>query len=774
MRLLIDGCECPLVGDRGTIPGRDLRCMESVEAWREGRSMELWVELTPAMETLFAHAEELHRTEAFNDAYHHGEVMVDGVVLFSGVVALHGVEVVDGKRAYHIVVREGGADWADSLATTNLNATPVECVREMTLHDIEESWSDDGIIRMLPIVRDSYPQLTPTGIYTPQRMLTPSDCHPFIALCELLRTMVQTAGYTIKSEFLATPLAQRLVMSGAYAQVDSEQAMATMGFKALRATTTTATAAYDGRVELSMPQHSSSVGAVVDTISPQVVDGVVQMADAYTNGGCLSFVAGNLVFTPTREVRTAFDIHLNYTTDYRIVSSRRLQGFDRIYLGMGCYVDIVLHNRNRDMRNELTPGRLYTLMIFDYDPEAVYSIRGANTVTAAVTKFTSTSDMENKMVILVKAKGDSIFRTYRGDWALYEGHVESEGRCTVDVVVRTPYELLTPGSPKRFDDIYIEGAAEGQSLTLNAGCSITPRFGGVAGYGERITFEDVTHHGIAQADVVNAVAHMFNLRLYSHRPSRSLYIEPYDDFYNGAVVDWCDRQRGEGVLHESVVESFMLTRLGYQAADGVARRLMAPDADAEPGAWEFVVHSYATKQSVESRLNPLFVPTAACGDHLPTAPSAEMPVVGNRDEITATEYVAPRILMYHGLKALPAGEVWPIPGDGSSYPYAAFHSPEEGVTLCFDGDDGCQGLRHYHEGELRARAVGQVLTTDVYLRPEEYVALFDPMAEGASIRSRFRLRYGANTSLFHLEEVVCYDPATYTATCRFRRELTDN
>ena len=88
MRLLIDGCECPLVGDRGTIPGRDLRCMESVEAWREGRSMELWVELTPAMERLFAHAEELHRSEAFNDAYHHGEVMVDGVVLFSGVVGL--------------------------------------------------------------------------------------------------------------------------------------------------------------------------------------------------------------------------------------------------------------------------------------------------------------------------------------------------------------------------------------------------------------------------------------------------------------------------------------------------------------------------------------------------------------------------------------------------------------------------------------------------------------------------------------------------------------
>lgn len=774
MRLLIDGCECPLVGDRGTIPGRDLRCMESVEAWREGRSMELWVELTPAMETLFAHAEELHRTESFNDTYHHGEVVVDGVVLFSGVVALHGVEVVEGRRAYHIVVREGGAEWADSLATTNLNKTPISCIRTMTLRDIEESWSDDGVVRMLPIVRDSYPQLTPTGLYTPQRMLTPSDCHPFITLGELLRIMVEAAGYTIKSDFLNTPLASRLVMSGAYAQVDSEQAMATMGFKALRATTTTATAAYDGRVEVSMPKHSSSVGAVVDVISPQVVDGVVQMADAYTNGGCLSFVGGNLLFTPTREVRAAFDIHLNYTTDYRIISSRRLQGFDRIYFGVGCYVEILLNNRNRDLRNEVTPNRLFTLMIFDYDPEAVYSLTGASAISGAISKVTFERGVVGDIVLLVKPKGETTFRTYTGDWALYDGYVESEGRCTVDVVVRTPYELLTPSSPKRFDNIYIEGAAEGQTLTLNAGCSITPRFGGVAGYGERINFEDVAHHGIAQAVVVDALAHMFNLRLYSHRPSRSLYIEPYDDFYSGDVVDWCDRQRGEAELHESVVDSFMLTRLGYQAADGVARRLMTPDSDAEPAEWEFVVQSYATKQSVESRLNPLFVPTPTCGDHIPTAPSAHMAVVGDRDELTQSEYVAPRVLLYYGLKALPAGEVWPIPGDGGKYPYAAFHSPEEGATLCFDDGDGCRGLRRYHERELRARATGQVLTVDIYLRPEEYVALYDPMAEGATIRSRFRLRYGANTSLFHLEEVVCYDPSTYTATCRFRRELTDN
>ena len=776
MRLKIDGIYCPLAEERIVLPGFNSQRMKSVEEWREGERLELWVVATPEMEQLFNHAEELYRAEAFNDSYHKAELEVDGVVLFSGVVTLCDVVCDKGQRLYHIVVRDGGADWADSLATTRLKDTQVACARAMTLRDIELSWSDDGDVRMLPLIHDSYPEPAATGIYAELKMLAPTDYHPFISVRALIKSMVEASGYKLKSEFLDTQLVYRLMMSGAYPRVNTARAVATMGFKALRSVSTTATAADDGRVDACMPIFASNIGAIVDTVDPDAVDESGEpLSGAYSTGGSLTFEGGEPLFTPTREISVAFDIHLNYTTDYRIVSSRWLKGFDSIYLGNGCYVELALQNRFKDQRSNVTPNMTYTLLIFDYDSTATYSIAGASKITGMCSSVTFDKSVSGGVELMVRHSGDSSFSTYTGDWALYDGYVSTTGRCTVDIVVRTPYELCTPTSPKRFNNIYFEGAEEGQNLTLNPGCSITPIFGGVPGYGERLRFEDIANHDISQADLLNSVMQMFNLRLYTHKPSKSLYVEPYDDLFGGVEVDWRDRQRGDsGVLHESAVDSFMVTRLGYQPADGVTSRLMAEDADDEFGEWSMHVSGYAAKQSVESRINPLFMPTVTAHELISTAPSAGTLVVGDRELIAEDEYIVPRIVLYHGLKSLPAGETWPIPGDNDKYPLVAFHSPDVGMTLCFEDRDGCVGLHSYHDSELRSRATRQVLTTDIYIRPEEYVALFDPESSGATLMSRFRLRFGGNSSLFHLEEVVSYDTTTYIAKCRFRRLLTDS
>jgi hypothetical protein len=331
--------------------------------------------------------------------------------------------------------------------------------------------------------------------------------------------------------------------------------------------------------------------------------------------------------------------------------------------------------------------------------------------------------------------------------------------------------LLSPSSPKTFNHIFFYGAEAGQKLTLHAGCSLVPIFGGVAGYGQRIEFKDVANHDISQAQLLESVAHMFNLCLYTHRPSKRLYVETYDEFFNGKVEDWRDRQLGDDVeIEECVVDSFLMTRLGYQPTDGATKRLAA---DEEFGTWSVASESYATKQSVCSILNPLFAPTASMTGAVGVAPSASVLVVGERDVVDASEYVTPRVALYYGMQQLPLGEHWPMGYNNRSYPLVAFHIPERGETLCFEDRDGCQGLHRFYDNQLREGAERQRVTLRLRLSPAEYVAIFDPDNTGATIRSRFRLQVGGNSSLFRLDEVVEYDAERGVAKCRFQRLMQD-
>lgn len=773
MELRIDGVACPLVNRDVQLPGYNAKRLRSVKAWREGEALKLKIGATTEVERLLGTACDLHRDVEFNDRYHHAELMVDGLPIFAGRAVLIGAEHSSEGDSYEVEVRSGGHEWAESAALTRLNKSNVECRRVMNMLGVHESWEDDGAVRMLPVRRDSYPEPAPTGLYVTHEMLLPQDYYPFISVYEVIRSIVEDSGYKLRSDFLDTAFAKRLMFSGAYHRLNVEAAYTEMGFKAVRTTSTSAVAGSLECVNLCNPLIATNVGNIVDTVNPNTEDEAgIPNGEAYSTGGCFRFEAGRPVFVPKREVNAAFDIHLRYTTDYRIASSTRLKGFDRIYVGSNCYVDIDLQNPFDDMRNEVVAGVQYKLFIFDYDPEMMYSLRGVGEISSAVTSVTFDTGATENVRLYCKSPDDTFYSIYMGDWALYEGYVDERGERTVELTIRTPYELCTPTSPRRFDDITIEGAEQGQRITILPKCSITPIFGGAAGYGQTLSFEDVANHDIAQSKLLEAIAHMFNLCIYSHRPSHTLYIEPYDDFFSGEVCDWRNRQVGESLeTRECAAESFEITTLGYQPADGAAARITTGE-DKELGTWHLENRSYAAKHANDTRLNPLFMPTASYAEILSLSPSASMLTVGDRDLIAKDDYIAPRIVLYYGMQPLPKGELWPQ-GTGDRYPLAAFHIPTMGETLCFDDREGCPGLHRYFDNELRESALRQLLTTEIALHPEEYVALYDPASEGANIRSRFRLRIGGDSSLFRLEEIVAYDAERHVATCRFQRLMAD-
>ena len=57
-------------------------------------------------------------------------------------------------------------------------------------------------------------------------------------------------------------------------------------------------------------------------------------------------------------------------------------------------------------------------------------------------------------------------------------------------------------------------------LTLHKECALRP------GFGSRIAFADVAQHRIRQAELLEALAHLFNLRFYTEEATRTVWIEP--------------------------------------------------------------------------------------------------------------------------------------------------------------------------------------------------------------------------------------------------------
>jgi hypothetical protein len=586
--------------------------------------------------------------------------------------------------------------------------------------------------------------------------------------------MVSDSGYELKSEFFNTSHMKRLVMSGAYKSVDTSQLTSAMGFKAMRSRSVAATAGEDGRTYVWEPVMASNVGAIVDTVDPNVVgDDGTTMQGAYANGGCFTFDDGRPVFKPKREINVAFDMHLHYTTEYKITSSRYLTGFTQLHLGNGCNVEVALHNPFIDMRDKVMGGQQYKLYIFDFDPKSSYMLSGYNIITSRVTTVSFSKEFSGSTKLWVRPIGSSDFVVYDGDWALYDGYVSDGGSREVVLDVRTPFESLSPSNPKLFNDIFFGGAYEGQQMTLHAGCSVTPVFGGTVGYGEYITFSDVANIDISQAELLEAIAHMYNLRFYSHEPTKSLYVEPYDDFFGGEEVDWRDRQVGtHEVVTERASESYQRTVLGYQPADGAAARY-AEGEDGDLGTWDCHVENYAVKRSTESLLNPLFHPIASFAGASATAPSAMVLTVGDRNILAEGDNVEPRVALYYGMAELPTGEYWLSPNGGEGYPLVTFHSRQCGATLCFDDRDGCRGLHRYYDTELNERAMRQRLECDIRLQPMEYASLFMPNESGATVRSNFRLNACGQNSLFRLDSIESYDVERKIARCVFVRRLTD-
>lgn len=782
MELMMDGQRVDLPMEAITIPPTEGDAMADLAAARAGRTLRLTLPATPLNDRLFGHPCDPATATRFNEQLHRARLTEAGATLFEGVLRL----LESDGAGYTVDLREGGAAWATRAAQQPLDALGIDYEVVLDAASIRRSWREESPVRFFPIHRDSYKeQSSSTDLQTQQQVLSIDDYHPFLHIETLVRRLFAEAGYSIDSRFFEGELFRSLYMSGAYAGRDTASVADHLGFLAGRLTSVTATADPYGRVYANPYSAAHSVGNLVQTATPYQVDEAGKVRyELYNNGNCFGQDSdGAICYRPTSAVRLGFDYRICYTTEHRIASRTRLTGFDSLYLGPNSELHFELLNRYTDRREMLTGNHRYRLLIFDHQAGEQYRLR--YTINGVDTVWATTSERSIEVVsgsegAIERAELDRLidggWYPYEGDWALYDGYIEERGETTVELRIRTAPEELPAGGERRFDTAYLFGAEEGMQLTLHRTTTLAPHFGAGAGYGSRLTFSDVAQVNIRQIELLEALAHLFNLRFCTDETTRTVRIEPEEELYaRGAAVDWRDKvDRSQPIRHIEQAPMLHEARTWcYLVGDGAVKRLEADEG--QPfGSYTLLTPSKATLVGEEFLRNPLFAPSLLAAAEQGSAPSAWLLQVGDRDAVAddATNFT-PRIVRFLGMHPLPEGERWAFLNSETHYPLIAFHFAGDEhcapATLCFEERDGAEGLHRYYDHQTANEQLGGRVELTLLVAPWEYEALWMLDAGVADRTSTFRLATDEGEFAAHLHQIGRYDPATGRLRCTFIR-----
>lgn len=788
VRLVIDSVSCELPKLDSSIEGVgcfDMAALRDIDSWSRGQSVVVELPSTPLNDKVMGYATEPTTAERFNAEPHTAQLLVDGVELTSGKVYLLATESrpkagVGSKHRlwFRLKICSGVATWAESATQTKLSEMFDDYQITLDADAIEQSWSDGSVVKFLPVHHDSYAApYDGESLYAPQRVMGVDDYFPFIRVADIVRGLFEDAGYSLESSFFESEEFQKLHISGRYPSSGGFEArlVASAGFCAGRKSEATATADSFGRVYATPLMLVNSVGNFVDTFSAADGEGL------YNNGSVLSIEDVGVSYRPTTSVNVGFEVDIAYTTDYRILSRERLQGFDGVYIDTNCQMQYRLVNPFVDRRNSLQPNTEYRCVVFDHSSGATYRVvchYGSTTATLAEFSARTAS-----VVVPLEASGaecelqqkisDGEYQSYGGDWALYDGYVEECGATEVELRLRSQPRAMNPSQSYYFNRIYFYGAEAGQSLTLGKGCRIRAIFTASPSIGSTIRFADVAAYDVTQAELLGSLVEMFNLRIFSSESSRKVYIEPSDDFFSGGEVDWSDKLLlSEPMQAEDLAAACHKVRtLSYRSEAGGAVERFNRENATTLGSWSRTTDSQITLSGEKREAHPSFSPSLSLSGVVASAPSARLLEVGDRDSDELADS-ALRIVRYEGLRALPDGEKWGFPSYGTSYPLAAFHLPDE-FTLCFEDRDSVEGLHRFYDKEWLRDEIRRRLTVGLFVWPDELASLVEYGSQSPNIGSIFRLSAGGEVAKYHLQAVESYDAKRKVARCRFCRCLSD-
>lgn len=776
MKLYIDNQLCLTDSATRTPTLRfDASDLRSFDALRKGRRHRLSIPICRQNRQILGYDDRIHDANSFNDTEHKARIEFDGVALIEGTVLLVGVECTPEGDRYTIEIIAGAHEWARTASLRQIDQVGIDFSATFNTPTITDSWNDDRLVRLLPVLRDRYSDTSSEVELMPvQQIPSLTDFHPFVSVPKLVEAIFTDAGYRVESKLVDSHPFNRLVMSGRFAERNTARLDAQMGFRAGRLEATSATADIDGMVYANPFTSLNTVGNLVNTVAPSQTAPDLHAADdsfRIENGGA--------IFAPHEKVNASIVCHLHYATDYQIASRHTLKGFDTIWLDPeNCY-KFALANRFVDHRPTFRSGMEYRCVVFNHRMGTKYRLmylarQGMASTQQLAVEFSANNALftisslvtasEPKLMYL--PMGATVYAPYPGDWALYAGYVEMTGQTEVEVTVATAPREISASEPYEFRKIIFDGAASGQSMTLYASTRAYPSFQPNPALGSTFTLSDILHHDMRQIDLLEALAQMFNLRFYTDPVERKVYIESAADMVDReCVIDWSDRivPSQPIVIESAATGSDEAIRHRYITGDGAVARYNQQHDD-RFGEWVGQVHSKLADEGTRDACNPLFVPTINATEIFALAPSVSLPQVGDRDADEDGQLNFPtKILLYNGIKELPEEERWGL--TAATYPHAAFHSDEG--TLCFEDRDGMEGLHRYFDAHYEELNSARRVTLSLQLSATDLLPIIATDPAGGDLRSTFRLTIGGEEGLYRLEAIEEWSEKEQVARCRF-------
>lgn len=785
--LKIDGERCD-IGNFTALPiDYDASSLTNVEGAREGRTIELKLPTTPTNNRIFGSVCDIYSTQRFNSQHHTAQLEADGVELFKGTVYLHSTTLNGENDNYTIRICEGGAEWIESVVKGELSALNIPFLARLNLSTIANSWIGNGAVRFLPVCRHNeaprYSSVSPLPV---ERVMLSDDYHPFISVAKMVEAMFADLGYQVHSKFFESELGQSLYMSGDYARSDSSRAKTQCDFFARRSTPTTAAANYIGRVYASNAFATNTVGAIVDTADPTAIDsnGVPMYETFSMNGSFSKSDNGDICFTPKYSVKAGFILHLEYTTEYKILSREEFVGFDEVEAVTGVKVKFSLANTCKDYRNEADSNMQYRALVFNHIDGRKYRLiatlqSGESSIlgewTSRSTLVVTPSTTPATLTLYYYDTTGGAWQPCEEDWALYPGYIEEEGAIDVEMDLRLPPVEVSAGERYKLDKFWFGGAEKGMNITIGTGTTLRPYFTNVPGYGSILTFKDIAPRQISQGDLLSALGKMFNLAFYTDKTTKELFIEPLEDLYKGtSEVELNDKIVATGLtIFDAGLEMPQTLQLSYLDRDWATQKFNAEN-NTKLGVWSFRNPLYGTKNSTKEVCNPIFTTTLNTSNVVSCAPSASLMQVGDGDieEQGIDGGFTPRIVCYKGMRQLPNGECWIAGNRLEQYPYAAFLD-QESINLCFEDRNGLKGLHTYHLAQAERAAQRERISLTLHLTAAEAANLFTANGPLPSLRSVYRFDIFGESSCYRLVKAESWSTEDGCIKCTFERELTD-
>ena len=356
-----------------------------------------------------------------------------------------------------------------------------------------------------------------------------------------------------------------------------------------------------------------------------------------------------------------------------------------------------------------------------------------------------------------------------------------EDTLTFDLQMLTPAFNVSTLEPADLSVGFTSSKAtelEYEELLVSVGDgTLAPKFNNALPFGYPISLNDVGGETLA-TDMLKAIMHLFNLRIYANSDTKTVHILPYSEFYNNDVVDWSDRiDRDKGVeittVGDNIGKALVLT---YQSATPAVqefnKRHKLPYL-----AWrtpllnkrnnkEYGLENAVFTAPMEIDTAEIF-PTTQWGGLLNMVDEEMQDTLDNLDYGNI-----PQVLVQTQTPTADPNDY--IQYVGSTGLLKEYLQPDFVITdieantnIAFDDRNGVAGLHQHYDKQVDIWNYGKRITCYCRVEPQEVESLRKAGTSDVDFRSKFKLKINGEDIYCRLESIENYEPQNSTHKCTF-------